>query len=109
MKRTSTVKKTAVIYARYSSHSQKEESIEQQVEECTKFADANGIEIVDVYSDKAITGKRETRAAYQRMLRDAEKRKFTTIIAYKSNRVARNMLNALQLEDRMAAYGVTIL
>lgn len=102
-------KKTAVIYARFSCHAQKEESIEQQVEVCTEYASANGIEIVDIYSDKAITGKKETRAAYQRMLRDAERRKFTTIIAYKSNRMARNMLNALQLEDRMAAYGVSIL
>ena len=109
MKSNLPVKKQAVIYARYSSHSQKEESIEQQIEECTKYAETNGFEIVEIYSDKAITGKRETRAAYQRMLRDAEKRKFTAIIAYKSNRVARNMLNALQLEDRMAAYGVTIL
>ena len=33
-----TVDQVAVIYARYSSHAQKEESIEQQVEECTAFA-----------------------------------------------------------------------
>jgi len=101
--------KTAVIYARYSSHAQKEESIEQQVDACLKFAEGNGFEVIDVYSDKAISGKRETRAAYQRMLRDAERGRFQSIIAYKSNRIARNMLNALQFEAKMANFGVTIL
>ena len=43
-----------VIYARYSSHNQKEESIEQQVEECMAFAALNHIKIIQVYSDKTI-------------------------------------------------------
>lgn len=102
-------KKIAVIYARYSSHNQKEESIEQQVEACTKFALANNLEVIDVYSDKAITGKRETRAAYQRMIRDAEKGRFQVIIAYKSNRIARNMLNALQFEAKMDDFDISIM
>ena len=40
-----------IIYARYSSHNQKEESIEQQVDECMAFAKANNIEIIHVYAD----------------------------------------------------------
>ena len=35
-----------VIYARYSSDNQREESIEGQIRENTAFADKNGIEIV---------------------------------------------------------------
>jgi site-specific DNA recombinase len=99
----------AVIYARYSSHSQKEESIEQQVEECQGFAEREGLSVIEIYSDKAITGRKETRAAYQRMIRDAERHKFGVIIAYKSNRIGRNMLNALQFEERMDRHGVRIL
>jgi len=99
----------AVIYARYSSHSQKEESIEQQVEECKGFAEREGLNVIEIYSDKAITGRKETRAAYQRMIRDAEKHKFGVIIAYKSNRIGRNMLNALQFEERMDRHGVRIM
>ena len=41
-----------VIYARYSSHNQKEESIEQQIAECTEFAEKNGIRIIGIYADK---------------------------------------------------------
>lgn len=98
-----------VIYARYSSHNQKEESIEQQVEECMAFATANNINIIEVYSDKAISGKTDKRTNFQRMMRDAEKKKFTVVIAYKSNRIARNMLNALSYENKLEAYGIRTL
>ena len=50
-----------VIYARYSSHNQKEESIEQQVSDCMETACANNIKIIHVYADKAITGKTDRR------------------------------------------------
>ena len=36
----------AVIYARYSSDSQREESIEGQLRECTAFAEKNGITVL---------------------------------------------------------------
>lgn len=96
----------AVIYARYSSHNQREESIEQQIACCTDFARENNLSVSEVYADKAITGKTDRRLQFQRMLRDAEKGKFTAVIAYKSNRIARNMMNALQYEARLASYGI---
>lgn len=98
-----------VIYARYSSHNQKEESIEQQIEECMAFATANKIKIIEVYPDKAISGKTDKRPQFQRMMRDAEKREFSVVIAYKSNRIARNMLHALECEERLAKYGIETL
>lgn len=98
--------KKGVIYARYSSHNQREESIEQQIEECSAFARANDIQITDVYSDEAVSGKTDQRTAFQRMMRDAEKRKFEVVVAYKSNRIARNMLNALLYESKLDKYGI---
>ncbi len=100
---------TGVIYARYSSHSQKEESIEQQIEECTAFAVTNGISVVGIYADKAISGRTDRRNEFQRLMRDAEKRKFDVVIAYKSNRISRNMLNALQYESRLDSFGIKTL
>lgn len=99
----------AVIYARYSSHNQREESIEQQVSECMSFAQANNLTVVEVYSDSAISGKTDKRAAFQRMLRDAAHGKFQVVIAYKSNRIARNMFNALQYEARLDNLGIRTL
>lgn len=98
-----------VIYARYSSHNQKEESIEQQVEECMAFAAQNGIKIIHIYADKAISGRTDKRPQFQHLMRDAEKRSFSVVVAYKSNRIARDMLNALKYEDRLSKYGIATL
>ena len=98
-----------VIYARYSSHNQKEESIEQQVEECMAFASLHHIKIIQVYADKALSGKTDKRPQFQKMMRDAEKRQFTVVVAYKSNRIARNMLNALSYEDKLGRFGIETL
>lgn len=73
------------------------------------FAKANGIKVIDVYSDKAISGRTDRRTNFQRMMRDAEKGKFQVVIAYKSNRIARNMLNALQYEAKLDTFGVKTL
>ena len=101
--------KTGVIYARYSSHNQKEESIEQQVEACMSFAALNNIKIVHVYADKALSGKTDKRPQFQHLMRDAEKRAFSVVVAYKSNRISRDMLNALKYEDRLGKYGIETL
>ena len=48
--------KPAVIYARYSSDSQTEQSIDGQVRVCEEFAEKNWYEIVAEYIDRAMTG-----------------------------------------------------
>ena len=63
----------AVIYARYSSHNQREESIEGQIRECQEFAARNGFIIIGEYIDRAISGKTDNREDFQRMIRDSEK------------------------------------
>ena len=63
--------KAAAIYARYSSHKQREESIEEQVDECREYALQNDMNVVEVYSDSAISGKTENRDGWQRMMSDA--------------------------------------
>ena len=100
---------TAVIYARYSSHNQREASIEQQVAECQKFADANNLHIAEVYADKAISGKTDRRPNFQRMMRDAGKGKFQYVVAWKSNRMGRNMLDAMMNDSRLRDMGVRCL
>ena len=40
------------------------------------------------------------------MIKDAEKKKFEVIIAYKSSRIARNMLNALLYEEKLSKLGI---
>ena len=98
-----------VIYARYSSHAQKDASIEQQVAECRKFAAERNISIVEIYADRAISGKTDRRPSFQRMMHDAEKRKFQVVIAWKSNRIGRNMMQAMVNEARLNEFGIRVL
>lgn len=95
-----------VNYCRYSSHSQRDASIEQQMAAAQAYAAANGITIIETYADRAITGRTDDRHEFQRMLRDAERGKFECVIAWKSDRLGRNMLQAMQNEARLNAYGV---
>lgn len=101
--------KTGAIYARYSSHAQKDASIEQQVRECLIFAKEQGIRITATYEDRAVSGKTDRRPNFQRMMKDAEKRKFQYVIAWKSNRMGRNMLQAMMNEARLNDLGVRVL
>ena len=96
------------IYARYSSHNQNDASIEQQIAECELYAKQNGLRIVATFEDRAISGKRDNRPGFQRMLRAAERHEFQVLLAYKSNRIARNMINALRTEERLNNAGVKV-
>ena len=68
--------KTAVIYARYSSDSQSEQSIEGQIHVCKDYAEKNNIVIVDTYIDRAMTGTNDNRVAFQKMLKDSSNHQF---------------------------------
>ena len=58
--------KTAVIYARCSSDSQSEQSIEGQIRVCKEYAEKNDIVIVDTYVDRAMTGTNDNRVSFQK-------------------------------------------
>ena len=70
----------AVIYARYSSSSQTEQSIEGQVRVCREFAERNGYVIVSEYIDRAKTGTNDNRPAFQQMLYDSKQRTFEAVL-----------------------------
>ena len=60
---------TDVIYARYSSDNQREESIEGQIRENTAFAEKNGIVIVGHYIDRAVSAKTGNRLFFNKRVR----------------------------------------
>ena len=99
----------AVIYARYSSHNQRDVSIEQQIEKCQAFAARNNLRVVEIYADRAISGKTDRRPDFQRMMKNAEKHKFQYVISWKSNRMGRNMLEAMVNDARLCDLGVRCL
>lgn len=98
----------AVIYARYSSSGQREESIEGQLRECHEFAQRNGLNVVGEYIDKALTGRTDKRPDFQRMLRDSEKGIFQAVICWKMDRFARNRYDSAIYKAKLKKNGVRI-
>lgn len=99
---------TAAIYARYSSTAQNDASIEQQLAECEQYAQENKLTIVARFEDRAMSGRSDKRPGFQKCLRAAERHEFQVLLAYKSNRISRNMQSALFYEQRLSNAGVRV-
>ena len=82
--------KTAVIYARYSSDNQTEQSIEGQLRVCQEYAQRNDILILETYIDRAMTGTNDNRPDFQKMIKDSADKNWQHIIVYKLDRFSRN-------------------
>ena len=98
-----------VIYARYSSDSQTENSIEGQIRECTEYAQHNGITIIGTYIDRAMSAKTDNRPEFQRMIKDSAKRLFDVIIVWKLDRFARNRYDSAHYKAALRKNGVKVL
>lgn len=85
-----TAKTNAVIYARYSSANQTEQSIEGQLRYCRNYAAQHGYTIVHEYIDRAQSGTTDNRPDFQQMIRDSAKKQFQFVIVWKLDRFARN-------------------
>ena len=99
---------TAVIYARYSSDNQREESIEGQIRECTTFAEKNGITILRHYIDRAFSAKTDKRPEFQNMIRDSGKKLFDIILVWKLDRFARNRYDSARYKAQLKKNGVKV-
>ena len=98
----------AVIYARYSSHSQTEATIEKQIEECTKYAESRGFDIVGEYVDRAKTGTNFDRVEFQKMMHDAKNKKFVAVIVFAVNRFGRDSLQSKLYIKELNKMGITV-
>ena len=101
--------KTAVIYARYSSENQTEQSIEGQLRVCQDFAKRNDIIIVETYIDRAMTGTNDNRRDFQRMLFNSGKRAWDYVLVYKLDRFSRNKYEMAMHKKTLRDNGVKIL
>ena len=98
----------AVIYARYSSSNQREESIEGQIRICTEYAKKKGYKITNQYIDRAMTGKNDNRPAFRQMLNDSDKGMFDVLLVYKTDRFARNRYDSAIHKTRLKKNKVQI-
>ena len=98
-----------VIYARYSSDRQTEQSIEGQLKECYEYARRNGYTVVGEYIDRAISGTTDHRPEFLRMIADGDKKLFQAVLVYQLDRFARNRYDSATYKAKLKKNGIRVL
>ena len=98
-----------VIYARFSSHNQTEQSIEGQLKVCYQYAEQNDHTVVGVYIDRAYSGKTDDRPDFQRMIADSDKHTFEGVLVYQLDRFARDRYASAIYKTKLKKNGVRVI
>ena len=98
-----------VIYARYSSHNQTEQSIDGQIAECTKFINNHKYNLVGTYIDRAKSGTKDDRDQFLQMIEDSKKGLFSGIVVYQLDRFARNRYDSATYKAKLKKNNVRVL
>ena len=93
--------KKVVIYARFSSDNQRDESIDAQQRACEEYAKRNGMIIVDTYIDRAKSATSDKRPEFQRMINDAKQKKFDVVLVHKLDRFSRDKYDSVIYKKRL--------
>lgn len=98
----------AVIYARYSSHGQNEQTIEGQIRVCKEYAESHNLNVVNIYIDKHKTGTDVNRPQFQKMIEDSSTGAFSAVIVYMIDRFARNRYYSTIYNWKLSQNGVKV-
>ena len=97
-----------VIYARYSSDKQNEQSIEGQIHECEQFAKTHDMVIIKHYVDRALSGKTDDRPSFLQMIKDSSSGLFDAVLVYKTDRFARNRYDSAVYKAKLKKNGINM-
>lgn len=98
----------AYILARYSTDRQNEDSIEVQVERCSAWCQQQGIPVLDIFADMAVSGMKETRPQYARMMQQLEQGGADTVVIYDQSRMFRKMTSWFLFREQMENMGIGV-
>lgn len=98
----------AFINARYSTDNQNPDSIEVQVKKCTEWCNKNGMPILGVFADEAVSGMKDTRPQYEAMMKQLRMGLADTVIIYDQSRMFRKMTAWFSFRDEMSSMGVSV-
>ena len=93
----------AAIYARCSTADQ---SVDLQLDGLRDYTEARGFEIVEEYIDEGVSGAKVTRPALDRLLADAHRRRFDTVLVWKLDRLGRSLSHLIRLVEQLGSLGV---
>ena len=98
----------AVLYARFSSDKQSEQSVEGQIRECKTFAEHKGMKIVGSFVDRAMSAKSDKRPEFQRMIKESANGAFDVVLVWKLDRFARNRYDSAHYKAILRKNGVRV-
>ena len=98
-----------VIYARYSSDNQREESIEGQLRECRAYAERNDMKIIGSYIDRALSAKTDARPQFQKMIQDSNAHRFQFVLVWKLDRFSRNHFDSAYYKRALSKNNVKVI
>jgi site-specific DNA recombinase len=93
-------------YARYSSDSQRDASIDDQVRICRAEVERNGWDLVEVYADAALSGVSTLRPGYQKLLQDASAGTLEVVVAESLDGLSRDLADVATLYKHLSYLGV---
>ena len=108
-KTKTTARNNAIIYARYSSASQNDQSIDGQIRVINEYAKKNGYRIIGTYIDRAATGRNDDRPDFQRMISDSYNHEFDVVLVYKLDRFSRNRYDSAVNKRTLKKNGVRVI
>src|ERR1700674_2919205 len=96
------------IYGRVSTA---EQNAAMQIEELRAYCGRRQWEIVEEFIGAGVSGSKESRPALNRLLADAKRRRFDTVLVYRYDRFARSLrqlVNALSEFDALGIHFVSL-
>lgn len=98
----------AFLYARYSTDNQNPDSIDVQVLKCSQWCAEHNFPVLGVYPDEAISGMKDSRPEYDKMMQHLRMGRADTVVIYDQSRMFRKMTAWFAFRDELASMGVTV-
>ncbi len=98
------------IYSRKSKLTDRGESIQNQIEMCKNYIFANfkvSESDVIIYEDEGFSGGNTDRPEFQKLMKDITKKKFSTVVVYRLDRISRNVLDFATIIEDLSKYSVS--
>ena len=98
-----------IIYARYSSDKQRETSLEDQIRNCERYAKKQDWPIVECLRDQALSGAKNDRPQYQRLIELAKAKAFEILLIDDLSRLSRDQIEIEKVRRMFEYLGIRLI
>lgn len=95
----------AAVYARVSTNNHHQDP-EVQLKDIRAFCQYKGWEIAETYVDRGVSGTKASRPALNKMMADAQEKKFDVVVVWKFDRFARSAQHMLKALETFNSHGI---